>query len=146
MSSDLKIVLFEPWHLFEIENVNPDGALVDSYMQEPKFLEALPWLKGNSYTAWINGKPQASAGMIDMGGGIGKPWVYFGRLELGNLLRICKLVKLIMSDVAETLSLTRLEIRLLKDFKQGVKFAKLLGFIVEDDKQPDFYFMVKVMA
>lgn len=129
-SNGVKIVPFEKRHALWILTHNPDGELagpiLESQMKASEYFEA----QGTSFTGMIGNYPIAAGGCYEVQEGIGRAWVYVGDLGEKKLWFVSTARKL-MFIVAEQMKLRRMEAHVLADFKDSVRWLKLLGFEVE---------------
>lgn len=122
----MKIVPFKAWHLDEIELQGPQmylrGWLTEDQKQR---LEHYP-----SYTALLDGKPVAMAGVIETWPGRALAWAYLS--EMGP--RQFVLVHRSVSRFLEACYTKRVEMTVDCDFPQAHRWAKMLGFKMEAER------------
>lgn len=141
----ISIIVFEPAHLWEIvkHTDNPDAVWGRAVLDRPDAFELIQRGKGTAYTALLDGKPIAAGGILAVYDN-SYAWALVGKMSQGNLLRLCKIVRLATEDIMAGLRVERCMAGVLKEFKQGLQFAEILGFRSEPDRPNHAYnFMVK---
>lgn len=120
-------VIYRPCKQAHLGLIRPqphDRALLSNYMH-PDFKEILDTSFGIS--AWVDGKPVAAAGIIHMHSHCALGWAMLGA-EAGPYLR--NITKAVRKALDESYY-PRIEMRVICDFEEGHRWAKLLGFTVE---------------
>ena len=121
-----KFVPFEAWHMKAFAMVDSvDGFNVTDIMQEQE-CAAL-----ERFTSWSlideDNDVVACGGLVPQWKGRYTAWMYITRKASKCMLRITRLVKAVLDDAEG-----RVEMTVRKDFSEGHRWAKLLGFEVEN--------------
>jgi hypothetical protein len=109
---------FNPWHLREID--------VQAAQRE-HYEAAGPNLAGPAWSAFVNGKPIASAGVIEMWPGRGYAWALLSQGAGPYMLALTRAIR----SRLDGLGFTRLEMAVDADFPAGIRWARMLGFECE---------------
>ena len=108
-------------HLALIRPQEHDRSLLASYMS-PEFKDML---EGSfAVSAWVDGKPVGAAGVIPLHGDCALAWAMLGADAGPHLRGITRAVRKAL-DISPY---QRIEMRVLYDFEEGHRWAKLLGF------------------
>lgn len=108
-------------HLGLIRPQNFDRALLAAYMS-PEFKTLLDTSFGIS--AWVGNKPIGAAGIIPMHGHCALAWSLLGADAGPYLLQLTRKVR----NALDITPYKRVEMRVLYDFEEGHRWARLLGF------------------
>jgi hypothetical protein len=142
----IQIIVFQPAHLWEIikHTDNPDAMWGRAVLERPDAFELIQRGQGAAFTALLDGKPMAAGGILAVYDNA-YAWALVGKMGASNLLQLCKIVRLATDDIMAGLSVERCMAGILKEFKQGLQFAEVLGFQHEPDIHPGhaYQFMVK---
>lgn len=111
-------------HLGLIRPQPYDRDLLTSYMH-PGFKQLLDESFGMS--VWVGGKPVAAGGIIHLHGNCAMAWAMLGADAGPYMLNITRAVR----KGLDTCGYPRVEIRVISDFEEGHRWAKLMGFKVE---------------
>lgn len=88
-----------------------------------------------AYTALDDaGKPIGCAGVVRVWEGRYAAWAFFGRESEGHMRRLTKTARAFL----DTLDARRIELSVVKGFKQGHQWAKMLGFTLETPEMPGY--------
>jgi hypothetical protein len=137
---DLKIVPFEPWHIFEVASANPDGKLTAENLKRQVIVNNLHRLI-SSYTLIRNGHPVGCGGLYPDKDKTALGWIYLSPLECACSMWLMKRLKVMLADKIVELNVERVDVIVLKTFAQGRRFAEFLGFEMGDDTDDTFFFM-----
>lgn len=117
------VVPFIAVHL-EGFKVQKGQGLVNKYMISSEYIETIADY-GPVYTGCVDGKPMIFAGMIQIHPHIGMMWAILSEDCKNHMLSATRAVKKFMDDHAH---IPRLETAVQRDFKEGHRWAKMLGF------------------
>ena len=112
------VVPFAHEHLAQI-NVQP--------AQRAGYEAASPLLNGPAYTALVDGKPVACAGVVEMWPQRGYAWALLDRDAGRHLLTLTREIRARLDG----LGFRRIEIAVDAGFAAGVRWARMLGFTCE---------------
>lgn len=120
----MEIVPFKAEHIFALrlqaQQAHHHGVLNHEYAHA---LEAC----GGSYTAIVNGRPVACAGIVEQWAHRGLAWALIGEDAGRHFVAITKAVRR-MLDIAH---FHRIEMQVNCEFPQAIRWAQMLGFEVE---------------
>ena len=118
----MRIVPFKAEHVDEIKF---QGAQVQLSVEEVEFLESEV-----AYTALVDGKAVASAGLIYQWEGRELAWAFVSELGASNFRTLHRYIKKGLDDRP----IKRIEMTVDCDFPQAHRWAKMLGFKLEAER------------
>lgn len=116
------IINFEWWHhdLIDVQESQKEYSSAESFIG----------VAGPAYTYMEQGKPKGAFGMQVQWEGRAVVWAVVGN-DIRNWPAFHNHVKTLMIEKAKELKINRLELSVLSDFKQGNRWARMLGFTKE---------------
>lgn len=121
----MEIVPFKAEHIMQLQLQPRQGAFFyDDYSPEHgRLLEQ----HGEGYTAIVDGRPVACAGMVDQWRGRALAWALIGADAGPHFVRITRAVRRAL-DMAEW---RRIEMQVDAEHGEAIRWARMLGFEVE---------------
>ena len=116
---------FEYWHMKALECLAP-GDAAGFVFSELTAAQCRYLQTQNSWTLLADTEPVACGGTMEMWPGRHQVWVYTTPTAGRCMVRISRLAKLIIEPIVG-----RIESTVRADFKQGHRWAKMMGFEVE---------------
>lgn len=120
------VVPFMSLHL-EGFKAQDDQGLVNKYMISKEYIETISQY-GQVYTGCVDGKPMIFAGMVQVHPHIGMLWAILSEDCRHHMIGATRAVKEFLEKHNH---IPRLETAVKRDFKEGHRWAKMLGFVNE---------------
>lgn len=119
-----QLVPFKAEHLLAIASRNPfdDDLIEDAYRKETR---------GPAFTAMVDDKPMAAAGVVVLWHGVGEAWTVFGHDFPKHAIWITRTIKFALRDIIRGCNLHRVEATVLESQTTYRKWIELFGFIPE---------------
>ena len=121
-----RLVNFEAWHLkwLDFGNINGLGLA-------PKVSEENAKLIENVCTSWTgiqDGKIVGCGGFTPLWDGVAEIWMYLQPEAFKRKKLALKLMKHVLNDIIERKQYHRIQAVVLKEYKEGKRFAEFFGF------------------
>ena len=121
-----KLVKFEAWHLkwLDFGNINGLGLAGVVSESDAKLIE-------NVCTSWTgiqDGKIVGCGGFTPLWDGVAEIWMYLQPDAFKRKRLALKLMKHILNDIIEREKYHRIQAVVLKDYKEGIRFAEFFKF------------------
>ncbi len=104
-------------------NLQKDQLFMNRYLLDPEYVRFMAE-SGFAYTGIVDGVPVAISGMFLVHPHIGNAWALLSDRAYQHLLPITKAIK----QFLEGQNIKRIEVAVKHDFKEGHRWAKMLGF------------------
>lgn len=121
----MSVVPFIPAHLDGFEPQDAQMSVMRLFDRED-YVEQLA-LAGQTWTGIQDGKVMVIAGIVMIYEHIATAWAIFGKGSNRNMLRALRAMRLQLDECKAK----RIETHILRDFKEGHRFANMLGFTNE---------------
>lgn len=129
----IEIAPFNPIHLEHIELQPEQGHVLELFAHE-EYQELL--LMGEGYTAFHNGNIVVCAGVFPMTDYMGRAWAFVSGTQGRALLPASRAI----SDFLKKTDYVRIDTPVRRDFINGHRWCKLLGFINETPERGMKYY------
>ena len=121
-----KLVKFEAWHLkwLDFGNINGLGLAGVVSESDAKLIE-------NVCTSWTgiqDGKIVGCGGFTPLWTGVTEIWMYLEPEAFKRKRLALRLMRHILNDIIERKQYHRIQAVVLKDYKEGIRFAEFFGF------------------
>ena len=144
-----RLVNFEAWHLkwLDFDNINGMGLAFRIPEQDAKAIER--W--SQSWTGIQDGKIVGCGGFTPLWKGVAEIWMYLEPEAFKRKRLALKLMKHILNDIIERKEYHRIQAVVLKDYKEGIRFAEFFGFKNEglmkqySTNKEDFYRYARIV-
>lgn len=120
----VKIIKFKAEHIYFIKMQDHDSIELKNISVD--FYKQAENLK-HSYTIIVNGIISACVGIVEYWSGRGEVWAIIDKLSGKYFVSIVRSMKKLL----QSLDFNRIEATVIKDFEQGHRLVKLLGFELE---------------
>lgn len=115
------LVPFRAEHLLKLVSRNPfDNEMIDDGLQKER--------GGPAFTALLDDKPLASAGVTLVRRGVGAAWTVFGHDFVNHKLWITRTLRAAFRDIINGCNLHRIEAQVLESQLENQKWIEVLGF------------------
>ena len=144
-----RLVSFEAWHLNWLDFSNINGLGLASRVSRPDahLIETV----STSWTGLQDGKVVGCGGFTPMWTGVVEVWMYLQPDAFKRKKVALRLMKHILNDIIKQKKAHRIQAIVLKDYKEGMRFAEFFGFKNEglmpkySMKKEDFYRYARII-
>ena len=121
-----KLVKFEAWHLkwLDFGNINGLGLAGVVSESEAKLIEKVC----TSWTGLQDGKIVGCGGFTPLWTGVAEIWMYLEPEAFKRKRLALRLMRHILNDIIERKQYHRIQAVVLKDYKEGIRFAEFFKF------------------
>tara|TARA_Y100001951_G_C11216315_1_gene225989 strand:+ start:235 stop:726 length:492 start_codon:yes stop_codon:yes gene_type:complete len=121
-----RLIAFEAWHLDWLDSNNINGLGLANIISESdaKLIETVC----TSWTGIQDGKIVGCGGFTPQWTGVADIWMYLQPDAFKRKKVALKLMKYVLNDIIERKQFHRIQAVVLKDYKEGIRFAEFFGF------------------
>ena len=121
-----RLVNFESWHLKWLNFGDINGLGLAPRVSEENAKAIENW--SQSWTGIQDGKIVGCGGFTPLWSGVAEIWMYLEPEAFKRKKLALKLMKHILNDIIERKQYHRIQAVVLKDYKEGARFAEFFGF------------------
>lgn len=125
-SRSSRIVNFESWHLnwLDFDHINGMGLASEISEEDAKSIER--W--STSWTGIQDGKIVGCGGFTPLWTGVAEIWLYLSPETFKRKIVALRLMRHVLNDIINKKGYHRIQAIVLKDYKEGIRFAEFFGF------------------